>query len=126
MAALTGGGLNAKPGEVSLAHNGVLFLDESPEFQPQAFDSLRQPLETGEVMVARANAYVRYPARVHLLATMNPCRCSVGGVGKGSCGKVARCQQSYQGRISGPLMDCIDLQVDVPAVTAADLALPPP
>ena len=72
MAALTGGGLKAKPGEVSLAHNGVLFLDELPEFSAQALDSLRQPLETGEVMVARANAHVRYPARFQLVAAMNP------------------------------------------------------
>ncbi len=126
MAALTGGGLKAKPGEVSLAHNGVLFLDELPEFQAQALDSLRQPLETGEVMVARANAHVRYPARVQLVAAMNPCRCGAGGPGKGACGKAPRCQRDYQNRISGPLLDRIDLQVDVPPVTAADLALPPP
>ena len=126
MAALTGGGLKAKPGEVSLAHNGVLFLDELPEFSAQALDSLRQPLETGEVVVARANAHVRYPARVQLVAAMNPCRCGLGGTGKGACGRAPRCQQSYMGRISGPLMDRIDLQVEVPAVTAADLSLPPP
>jgi len=126
MAALTGGGLRVKPGEVSLAHNGVLFLDELPEFGAQALDSLRQPLETGEVVVARANAHVRYPARVQLVAAMNPCRCGVGGLGRGSCGKAPRCQQTYQGRISGPLLDRIDLTVEVPPVTAADLALPPP
>lgn len=126
MAALTGGGIKAKPGEVSLAHNGVLFLDELPEFGIQALDSLRQPLETGEVMVARANFHIRYPARVQLVAAMNPCRCGHGGAGKGACGKAPRCQRDYQGRVSGPLMDRIDLAVDVPAVTAADLALPPP
>jgi magnesium chelatase family protein len=126
MAALTGGGLKAKPGEVSLAHNGVLFLDELPEFAAQALDSLRQPLETGEVIVARANAHVRYPARVQLVAAMNPCRCGLGGPGRGACGRAPRCQTDYQGRISGPLMDRIDLQVEVPPVTAADLALPPP
>jgi magnesium chelatase family protein len=126
MAALTGGGLKVKPGEVSLAHNGVLFLDELPEFGPQALDSLRQPLETGEVTVARANAHVRFPARVQLVAAMNPCRCGVGGLGRGACGKAPRCQQSYQGRVSGPLLDRIDLTVEVPPVTAADLALPPP
>ncbi|HYG25362.1 MAG TPA: YifB family Mg chelatase-like AAA ATPase [Caulobacteraceae bacterium] len=126
MAALTGGGIKAKPGEVSLAHNGVLFLDELPEFQPQALDSLRQPLETGEVNVARANFHIRYPARVQLVAAMNPCRCGVGGPGKGACGKAPRCQRDYQNRISGPLLDRIDLQVDVPPVTAADLALPAP
>jgi magnesium chelatase family protein len=126
MAALTGGGLKAKPGEVSLAHNGVLFLDELPEFSAQALDSLRQPLETGEVVVARANAHVRYPARVQLVAAMNPCRCGHGGAGRGACGRAPRCQTDYQGRISGPLMDRIDLQVEVPPVTPADLALPAP
>ena len=126
LAALTGGGVRAKPGEVSLAHNGVLFLDELPEFSPQALDGLRGPLETGEVVVARANAHVRYPARVQLVAAMNPCRCGHGGAGKGWCGKAPRCQRDYQGRVSGPLMDRADLQVDVPPVTPADLALPPP
>ena len=96
------------------------------EFTPQALDSLRGPLETGEVMVARANAHVRYPARVQLVAAMNPCRCGHGGAGKGACGKAPRCQRDYQGRVSGPLMDRIDLQVDTPPVTPADLALPPP
>ena len=126
MAALTGGGVKAKPGEVSLAHNGVLFLDELPEFSSQALDSLRAPLETGEVMVARANFHVRYPARVQLAAAMNPCRCGHGGVGRGACGRAPRCIQSYQGRVSGPLMDRIDLQIEVPPVTAADLAMPSP
>jgi magnesium chelatase family protein len=126
MAALTGGGMRARPGEVSLAHNGVLFLDELPEFGAQALDSLRQPLETGEVRVARANVHVRYPARVQLVAAMNPCRCGTGGVGRGTCGKAPRCIQAYQAKISGPLFDRIDLAVDVPPVTAADLALPAP
>ncbi|MFN3521510.1 MAG: YifB family Mg chelatase-like AAA ATPase [Phenylobacterium sp.] len=126
MAALTGGGIKAKPGEVSLAHNGVLFLDELPEFSAQALDSLRQPLETGEVMVARANAHVRYPARFQLVAAMNPCRCGSGGLGKGACGRAPRCQADYQRRVSGPFLDRIDLMVDVPPVTAADLALPAP
>src|SRR6195952_6020503 len=107
MAALTGGGLRVKPGEVSLAHSGVLFLDELPEFGAQALDSLRQPLETGEVTVARANAHVRYPARVQLVAAMNPCRCGQGGIGRGQCGKAPRCIVSYQSRVSGPLMDRI-------------------
>ncbi len=126
MAALTGGGIRAKPGEVSLAHNGVLFLDELPEFAPQALDSLRQPLETSEVMVARANFHIRYPAQFMLVAAANPCRCGLGGPGRGHCGKAPRCQLGYMARISGPLLDRIDLTVDVPPVTAADLALPPP
>jgi magnesium chelatase family protein len=95
-----------------------------PEFSAQTLDSLRAPLETGEVVVARANAHVRYPARVQLVAAMNPCRCGHGGLGRGSCGRAPRCQQMYQSRISGPLLDRIDLQVEVPPVTATDLALP--
>jgi magnesium chelatase family protein len=126
MAALTGGGLRAKPGEASLAHNGVLFLDELPEYSAQALDSLRAPLETGEIVVARANAHVRYPARFQLVAAMNPCRCGLGGAGKGACGKAPRCQRDYQNRISGPMFDRIDLTVETPPVTAADMALPPP
>jgi len=97
-----------------------------PEFSPQALDSLRAPLETGEVMVARANYHVRYPAKVQLVAAQNPCRCGLGGPGRGHCGKAPRCQMGYQSRVSGPLLDRIDLTVDVPPVTAADLALPPP
>lgn len=120
MAALVGGGIKAKPGEASLAHRGVLFLDELPEFSPQALDALRQPLESGEAVVARANHHVRYPARFQLVAAMNDCRCG----GQADCRKGPRCAASYQGRLSGPLLDRIDLQLDVPAVTAADLALP--
>ena len=126
MAALTGGGVKARPGEASLAHNGVLFLDELPEYSAQALDSLRQPLETGEIVVARANAHVRYPARFQLVAAMNPCRCGMGGAGRGACGKAPRCQRDYQNRISGPMFDRIDLTVETPPVTAADMALPPP
>jgi magnesium chelatase family protein len=96
-----------------------------PEFAPQALDSLRQPLESGEVVVARANAHVRYPARFQLVAAQNPCKCGQGGAGRGACGRGPRCQTVYQGRISGPFLDRIDLQVEVPPVTAADLALPP-
>ncbi len=122
MAALVGGGSRPKPGEVSLAHLGVLFLDELPEFTPQVLDSLRQPLETGEVVIARANHRVTYPARVQLIAAMNPCRCG-GGPGQ-SCKRGPRCAADYQSRISGPLLDRIDLQIEVPAVSAADLVLP--
>ncbi len=125
MAALVGGGLRARPGEISLAHHGVLFLDELPEFSQQALDALRQPLENGNVMIARANHHVTYPARILLCAAMNPCRCG-GGPGAGRCKRGPSCAANYQARLSGPLLDRIDIQLDVPPVTAADLALPPP
>jgi len=128
MPALVGGGLRARPGEISLAHNGVLFLDEMPEFSGQALDSLRQPLETGEVAIARANHRVTYPARFMLVAAMNPCRCGRASDPGFACkrGPNVRCAAEYQGRLSGPLLDRIDLHIEVPAVTAADLILPPP
>ena len=126
MAALTGGGAKARPGEVSLAHLGVLFLDELPEFQRAALDSLRQPLETGRIMVARANAHVSFPARVQLVAAMNPCRCGHLDDPALACARSPRCAADYQARVSGPLLDRIDLHVDVRAVAAADLVLPPP
>jgi len=126
MAALTGGGLKVKPGEVSLAHLGVLFLDELPEFQRAVLDSLRQPLEIGTVSVARANAHVTFPARVQLIAAMNPCRCGHLGDASRACARAPRCAADYQAKVSGPLMDRIDLHVDVAAVSAADLVLPPP
>ena len=126
MAALTGGGLKVKPGEVSLAHLGVLFLDELPEFQRAVLDSLRQPLETGEVSVARANAHVTFPARVQLIAAMNPCRCGHLGDAALACSRAPRCAADYQSKVSGPLLDRIDLHVEVEAVSAADLALPAP
>ena len=126
MAALTGGGLKVRPGEVSLAHLGVLFLDELPEFQRQVLDSLRQPLETGQVDVARANAHVAFPANVQLIAAMNPCRCGHAGEAENICSRHPRCVAEYQGRLSGPLIDRIDLHVEVGAVSAQDLALPPP
>jgi magnesium chelatase family protein len=100
MAALTGGGLRVRPGEVSLAHLGVLFLDELPEFQRGALDSLRQPLETGEVTVARANAHVTFPARVQLIAAMNPCRCGHLGDPALGCSRAPKCAADYQSRIS--------------------------
>ena len=128
MPALVGGGLRARPGEVSLAHHGVLFLDELPEFQPQVLDSLRQPLETGEVSIARANHRITYPARFMLVAAMNPCRCGRASDPGFTCkrGPNVRCAAEYQARLSGPLLDRIDLHIEVPAVTAADLILPPP
>lgn len=126
MAALTGGGLKVKPGEVSLAHLGVLFLDELPEFQRAVLDSLRQPLETREVSVARANAHVTFPANVQLVAAMNPCRCGHLGDPALACSRAPKCAADYQSRVSGPLLDRIDLHVEVDPVSARDLALPPP
>src|SRR5579871_6333781 len=125
MPALVGGGLRVKPGEVSLAHLGVLFLDELPEFQRGVLDSLRQPIETGEAVVARANAHVRYPARFQLVAAMNPCRCGYLSDPALGCGRAPKCATDYQSRISGPLFDRIDLHVEVTGVSAADLTLPP-
>jgi len=124
MAAMVGGGMRARPGEVSLAHNGVLFLDELPEFTPQVLDSLRQPLESGESVIARANHRVTYPARIQLIAAMNPCRCGMAGEPGYRCLRGERCRTDYQARISGPLMDRIDLRIEVPAVNASDLIRP--
>jgi magnesium chelatase family protein len=124
-AALVGGGLRAKPGEMALAHHGVLFLDELPEFQPKTLESLRQPLETGQTVIARANHHVTYPARFQLIAAMNPCRCG-GREGESACRRGPKCAQDYQARISGPLLDRIDIQIELASVRASDLALPPP
>jgi magnesium chelatase family protein len=126
MPALVGGGFKVRPGEISLAHLGVLFLDELPEFQRAALDSLRQPLETGNVSVARANTHVTFPARVQLIAAMNPCRCGHLSDPALACSRAPRCAADYQARVSGPLLDRIDLHVEVQGVSAADLTLPPP
>ncbi|MEO1505693.1 MAG: YifB family Mg chelatase-like AAA ATPase [Pseudomonadota bacterium] len=126
MAAMVGGGRVAKPGEVSLAHRGVLFLDELPEFARPVLESLRQPLETGEAVVARVNAHARYPARVQLIAAMNPCRCGYLADPSQACSRAPNCGLEYQARLSGPLLDRIDIQLEMPAVSALDLALPPP
>jgi magnesium chelatase family protein len=124
MAALVGGGTRPRPGEVALAHLGVLFLDELPEFNPQVLDALRQPLESGETVIARANHRITYPSRFQLVAAMNPCRCGRAGEPGYSCRQGRGCVERYQARISGPLLDRIDLQIEVPAVSAADLVLP--
>ncbi|MEM6538714.1 MAG: YifB family Mg chelatase-like AAA ATPase [Pseudomonadota bacterium] len=124
MAAMVGGGVRAKPGEASLAHNGVLFLDELPEFAPQVLDSLRQPLETGDVMIARANARVRYPSRFQLIAAMNPCRCGQTPASGTTCAKGPSCGASYRARVSGPFLDRIDIRVALRPVSALDLAKP--
>ena len=126
LAALVSGGSRAKPGEVTLAHLGVLFLDELPEFARNALEALRQPLESGRITVSRANAHVTYPARVQLVAAMNPCRCGYLDDPVQGCGRAPKCGIEYQSKISGPLFDRIDLHVEVAAVEAADLSLPPP
>ena len=124
MAALVGGGTRPRPGEAALAHLGVLFLDELPEFNPQVLDALRQPLETGETVIARANHRIAYPSRIQLIAAMNPCRCGRAGEPGYVCRQGRSCAERYQARISGPMLDRIDLQIEVPAVSAADLVLP--
>jgi len=124
--ALVGGGTRARPGEISLAHHGVLFLDELPEFARQTLEALRQPIETARATVSRANHHVTYPARFQLVAAMNPCRCGHLDDASLACARAPKCAAEYQSKISGPLFDRIDLHIDVPAVTSADLSLPPP
>jgi magnesium chelatase family protein len=125
MAALTGGGQRAKPGEVSLAHRGVLFLDELPEFPRPALEALRQPLESGRTTVSRASAHITYPARFQLIAAMNPCRCGHLGDAARECGRAPRCGEDYQNRISGPLLDRVDLTVEVQPVPPTELSRAP-
>ncbi len=125
-AALTGGGQRARPGEVSLAHRGVLFLDELPEFPRPALEALRTPLETGRTTVARAAAHVTYPARFQLVAAMNPCRCGHLGDASRECSKAPRCGEDYLSRISGPLLDRIDMTVQVQPIPATELSRAPP
>lgn len=124
MAAIVGGGRGAKPGQISLAHNGVLFMDEFPEFPRQVLETLRQPIETGEVVVARANAHIRYPCRFLLVAAANPCKCGYLADPARACARVPACGEDYLGRISGPLLDRFDLRVEVPPVAYSDLNLP--
>ncbi|PZQ51198.1 MAG: AAA family ATPase [Rhodovulum sulfidophilum] len=121
VAAIAGGGRGAKPGEISLAHHGVLFLDELPEFPRPVLETLRQPIETGEVVVARANAHVRYPCRFLLVAAANPCRCGYMADPARACARAPDCGAEYMGRISGPLLDRFDLRVEVPAVSIDEL-----
>jgi magnesium chelatase family protein len=125
MPSLIGGGHRVRPGEVSLAHLGVLFLDELPEYNRTALEALRQPLESGRAEIARANAHVSYPARVQLIAAMNPCRCGHLEDAALACSRAPKCAESYRDKISGPLLDRIDIHLDVPAVSPADLHLPP-
>ncbi|MBT8414455.1 MAG: ATP-binding protein [Boseongicola sp.] len=124
MAAIVGGGKGAKPGEISLAHNGVLFMDEFPEYPRGVLETLRQPIETGDVTVARANAHVKYPCKFLLMAAANPCKCGYLADPSRACARVPGCGTDYLGRISGPLMDRFDLKIDVPPVAFQDLDLP--
>jgi magnesium chelatase family protein len=124
MAAIAGGGRGAKPGEVSLAHNGVLFLDELPEFSRNVLDTLRQPLETGQIVVARANAHATYPCRFMLIAAANPCRCGHLADANKACNRAPACADKYIGKVSGPMMDRFDLRVEIPPVDFRDLDLP--
>jgi magnesium chelatase family protein len=114
--ALAGGGSDAKPGEISLAHNGVLFLDELPEFNRSTLEILRQPMELGKIVISRAKRNATYPAHFQLIAAMNPCPCGHLGNAALSCSRAPRCAEAYQNKISGPLLDRIDLHVDVDAV----------
>ena len=125
MAAIVGGGRAAKPGEISLAHNGVLFMDEFPEFARAVLETLRQPIETGEVVVARANAHIKYPCRFLLVAAANPCKCGYMTDPARACARAPICGDEYLGRISGPMMDRFDLRIEVPPVAYTDLDLPP-
>jgi magnesium chelatase family protein len=122
--ALVGGGSPPRPGEISLAHGGVLFLDELPEFTRGALEALREPLETGHITISRAARRARFPARFQLVAAMNPCPCGWQGA-FAATGRACRCTPDaisrYRGRISGPLLDRIDMQVEVPAVKSSDL-----
>ncbi len=120
-AGMIGGGSNPRPGEASLAHNGVLFLDELPEFRRDTLEALRQPLEEGTVSVVRARARMLFPARFSLLAAMNPCPCGHLGDPRYSCRCPPPLVERYRGRVSGPLLDRIDLHVEVPAVSLKEL-----
>jgi magnesium chelatase family protein len=118
---LVGGGANAAPGEISLAHNGVLFLDELPEFDRRVLEFLREPLETGRITITRAARHVEYPARFQLLAAMSPCPCGYHGHPTIACGCTPEMVSRYQDRISGPLLDRIDMRVEVLALSAEEL-----
>jgi magnesium chelatase family protein len=124
MASMVGGGRRAVPGEISLAHHGVLFMDELPEYPRGVLESLRQPLESGQISIARVEAHVTYPARFQLIAAMNPCKCGYLDDAGRACNKAPRCAGDYQGKLSGPLLDRIDLHVDVPAVETLAMLTP--
>ncbi|HEY4254528.1 MAG TPA: ATP-binding protein, partial [Roseomonas sp.] len=125
-AALVGGGQRTRPGEISLAHRGVLFLDEWPEFPRPALEALRQPMETGQASISRANARVTYPARFQLIAAMNPCRCGYLADAHRACSRAPRCAEDYQAKLSGPLLDRIDISIEVAPMPPAELIHAPP
>lgn len=121
LASIIGGGLKSKPGEISLAHMGVLFLDELPEFSRQVLESFRQPIESGYVIIARANSHIKYPAKPQIIAAMNPCKCGYYGDRDRECARTDKCKREYQSKLSGPLLDRIDIQVEVPRVELREL-----
>ena len=112
------------PGEISLAHNGVLFLDELAEFNRVAIDSLRQPLETGEIIIPRANNHIRYPARFQLIAAMNPCRCGYLADASRACSRAPDCARLYMAKVSGPMLDRFDIMIDVAELPPSELLSP--
>ena len=120
--ALVGGGRKGTPGEISLAHNGVLFLDELPEFNRATLEALRQPLENGEIQISRVNAHTTFPAKFQLIAAMNPCRCGNLGQKNKECTRAPICAQEYMSKISGPLLDRIDIKIEVPQVSPWELS----
>ena len=124
MAALVGGGRKAAPGEISLTHSGILFLDELPEFKSDVLDSLRQPLETGKAVIARAEHHVTYPSSFQLVAAMNPCKCGYLSDPKKACSRAPRCGRDYSARISGPLLDRFDVRIELAPVSLSDLSAP--
>ncbi|CAI3935211.1 Predicted Mg-chelatase [Commensalibacter communis] len=119
--AITGGGAKVKPGEISLAHHGILFLDEFPEFARNALEALRQPLETGNISIARATSHITYPAHFQLIAAMNPCRCGYLGDTERECHRVPKCKEEYTRKISGPLLDRIDLITNIEPILPKDI-----
>ncbi|MBR3676424.1 MAG: YifB family Mg chelatase-like AAA ATPase [Alphaproteobacteria bacterium] len=120
--ALIGGGRKGVPGEISLAHNGVLFLDELPEFNRSTLEALRQPIENGYVTISRVHCHTQYPANFQLIAAMNPCRCGYLGISGQECSRAPKCAEEYQSRISGPLMDRFDIHIQVPPVSPWDMS----
>ncbi len=125
LVAITGGGSNAKPGEISLAHNGVLFLDELPEFQRQTIEALRQPLEDKKITISRAKEHVTYPANIQLVAAMNPCRCGYLGIQNKECSKAPICAKDYLNKISGPVLDRFDITICMNNINNSELLSPP-